>query len=94
MRLDQVGQDLIAGARYAEQPNGYAKALMHPLTCVARTLQREMKGGGFVFRTVDHHRRYYAAAKRLHECCGLDNMDLTQNEAIDSLVAAAFWEIP
>ena len=89
MKLDQASLDLMAAARYIEV-NGYAEVGMnHPLNAVARITKPYNLGDSSPQR-----RRYSAAADRLHNACGLDNMDLSPEEAIDSLVAAAFWEIP
>jgi hypothetical protein len=92
MKLDQVSKDLIAGARFIER-HGFAMALNNPLTAVARTLQFRDEGLYGFFRSDEHRARYHAAAERLMDACGLDNMDLSPEEAIDSLVAAAFWEV-
>lgn len=93
MKLDQASKDLLAGARWIEQ-NGFPPDDPHPLRAVARTLQTtpDVKRL-FYWKSGLSHERYHAAARRLHAACGLDNMDLSPEEAIDSLVAAAFWEI-
>ena len=89
MKFDQASRDLIAAAQYIET-NGYLSAGMdHPLNAVARITKPYNLGAN-----TPQARRYHAAANRLHDACGLDNMDLSPEEAIDSLVAAAFWEIP
>ena len=94
MKLDQAGKDLMAGARFIEQ-HGFPPDDPHPLRAVSRTLQRGPDLFGRIhWKTGKHEVRYYAAASRLHDACGLDNADLTPEEAIDSLVAAAFWELP
>lgn len=97
MKFDQVSKDLLAGARFIER-HGFPLDDPHPLRAVSRTLQRVWRNPfaykPYTWRTPDHKKRYYAAASRFHSACGIDNMDLSPEEAIDSLVAAAFWEIP
>lgn len=96
MKFDQASKDLLAGARYIQQ-YGFPHDDPHPLRAIAITLQNrrgiDVDRYG-VWRSDDHRERYHAAADRLHNCCGIDNMDLTPEEAIDFLVAAAYWEVP
>ncbi len=96
MKLDQVGNDLIAGARYIER-HGFPPDDPHPLRAVSLALQNtpaECERWSCDLWVYGGRDRYNAAADRLHDACGLDNMDLSPEEAIDSLVAAAYWEIP
>jgi hypothetical protein len=90
MKFDQESKDLLAGARFIEQ-HGFPPDDPHPLRAIARTLQVK---GGVGWKSPEHKSRYYNAATRLHDACGMDNSDLSPAEAIDSLVAAAYWEVP
>lgn len=92
MKLDQVSKDLLAGARFIER-HGFHRAANHPLTAVARTLQARDVGLYTSFRSHAHRERYHRACERIFHAAGVDQMDLSPEEAIDTLVAAAFWEI-
>lgn len=89
MKFDQVSKDLMAGARLLEQ-RGWLIGDPHLLRAVSAALQRP----NFQWRSAEHRQRYYAAANRVFDALGLDNADLSLEEAIDGLVAAAFWTIP
>jgi hypothetical protein len=93
MRFDQVAKDLLAGAKYIEQ-HGFPPADPHPLRAVSMALGEVPHESVYVALNDAQRARYFAAADRLHECAGFDNSDLTPEEAIDVLVAAAYWEIP
>lgn len=84
--MDSVGKHLINAARYIEQ-HGLPPEDPHPLRALSLSLQEAHTWA--VWRPA-----YYAAASRLHDACGVDNMDLSPEEAIDCLVAAAYWNTP
>lgn len=93
MKLDQISKDCLAGARFIER-HGFERCDNHPLTAVARTLQCKDGGLYTAFRSHAHRERYHRACSRIFAAAGLDQMDLSPEEAIDTLVAAAFWEVP
>lgn len=92
MRFDQESKDLLRAARQIEQ-RGLDRSDPHPLRALSRSLQYETRHGIY-WAHEDSLSRYHAAAGRFMDANGLDNMDLSAEEAVDSLVAAAFWEIP
>jgi hypothetical protein len=93
MKFDQVSKDLLAGARFIER-YGFERCANHPLTAVARTLQAREGGLYTSFRSHAHRERYDQACTRIFNAAGLDQRDLSPEEAIDVLVAAAFWKVP
>lgn len=86
MKFDQISKDLLAGARYIEQ-HGLPPNDPHPLRALFLSLMEKHGHRGA-------QPPYHLAADRLHDACGLDNMDLSPEEAIDALVAAAYWHVP
>ena len=84
MKLDQVSKNLLAAARYTER-HCIAKApTLHLLDCVSMSLHRHIH----IIR-VNH---YHNAARVLFDMIGTDLADFSKDEAIDMLVAAAYWE--
>lgn len=83
MRFDAVGNTLILAAHVTESGGAFALDAQHPLDAVAHAAK--LRGRGW-------KKRYLNAAARLMDCNGLDLLNLSQEEQIDILVAAAFWE--
>lgn len=86
-RLDASSRLLVRAAHIVEAQDCFiydekdAGGNMHPITAIYLASHGRK---GEVFKT---------AVRRLFDCCGVDFMDHGQDENIDDLVAAAFWEI-
>ena len=81
MRFDTASKTLILAAHMVEHGDPHP----HPLSAVAEAAQVRGYSG---WRS-----RYEKSATRLLAANGPDLADLSQEEKIDILVAAAFWEV-
>jgi hypothetical protein len=88
--FDQPSKDLLAVARYTERHNIAKAPVVHLLNCVSMYFGLP----GRAFGDDINVPRYHACAKRLFDAIGTDLADFTKEEAIDMMVAAAFWEVP
>ena len=88
-KTTQVDRDLIAAARYFERQYNEAPAY-HLLDVVSDSLA--LGDVPHVKRKVaELRRRYHHCATRLFSCIGTDLADFDKDEAVDMLVAAAYW---
>lgn len=94
--FDQASEDLLAAALWLERDHAMRRrplsgfALLHPM----RALVEYIRVDATLPEWHPARARYSEACDRLVAANGYDNSDLTGEEAIDALVAAAFWHLP
>ena len=87
LKLDVASRLLFVAAEIAQEQGAYvyeekaAGGNMHPIRAL------------YIADCGRISEDYETAVRRLFDCCGIDFMDHGQDENIDDLIAAAFWEI-